>query len=148
VNIEDPDGPSQLTSRGQVTARTQKIWAYSFIGIGGACVAGAIVALASSRPLGRVDADGVHLRLAGPGRALSSIPWDAIGSVRSGVEDSGARVLIVDLVHVPTGLPDDPWDARWHGSTLSVFTDSWTPPSEEVAAEADLILQSLTPGST
>ncbi|MBT8214283.1 MAG: hypothetical protein KJP12_03590 [Acidimicrobiia bacterium] len=147
VNIEEPDGATQLTSRGQVTARTQKIWGYSFAIVGGACVLGAIVALSSSRPLARVDGDGIHLRLAGPGRPLSTIPWKSVVSVRSGVDETEARVLFIELDEVPGDLPADPWDARWHGRTLTTFTDTWTPPGEVVAAEADLILQSVTANS-
>ncbi|NNF68263.1 MAG: hypothetical protein HKN01_00710, partial [Acidimicrobiia bacterium] len=112
--------------------------------VGGACVLGAIVALSSSRPLARVDGDGIHLRLAGPGRPLSTIPWKSVVSVRSGVDETEARVLFIELDEVPGDLPADPWDARWHGRTLTTFTDTWTPPGEVVAAEADLILQSVT----
>lgn len=144
VDVDDPEGASQLTSRGQVTSRTQRIWGYSFVVLGGAATIGAIVSLASTRPLAVIDGDGISLRIAGPGRPLSDIPWQRVRSIRSGVEgvdDDTVPVLVLELDRIPSDLPVDPWEARWSGSTLTVFTGSWAPPAETIAATADLILQ-------
>lgn len=74
------------------------------------------------------DADGLGLKVRGPGRRPIVIPWTAIDDIGSGsVDDEGDTlpVLWIKLTD-PYLIPAEPWSARWlSGDTLAVLGTDW-----------------------
>ncbi len=80
--------------------------------------------------------EGLAVRIAGPLRQPSVIPWETLSKVYAGeAEDDGTVVpLLVLDVQGTEGLPDDPWGARWLGDgRLGVLAEDWSDTPDEVA---------------
>lgn len=91
--------------------------------------------------------EGVSLRLNGWFGKTSFVPWLAIDDVRPGRMsdyDEVTEVLVFTVVD-RSGLPDDPWGARWIDDyTLAVPTRRWTHSAETVTQSLrELALQSM-----
>ena len=81
------------------------------------------------------DREGLRLAVAGPFRPAVLIPWDVLTDVEYQVlDDEGdprpsIRVEVADR----SGLPDQPWGARWVGvSELQIDTTGWSPPPGDI----------------
>lgn len=82
--------------------------------------------------------EGLALKIAGPFRAPTLIPWASVVDTSGNlVEDEGQAVpvLIVD-VKTREGLPQDPWGARWIGDgRLAMLAEDWAAEPGEVAGQ-------------
>jgi hypothetical protein len=84
------------------------------------------------------DADGVGLKVRGPARALTPIPWSVIDDIGSGsVDDEGDSLPVVWIRLVDPGLvPEEPWGARWmDDSTLAILASDWDRSATTAARE-------------
>lgn len=81
---------------------------------------------------------GLALKIGGPFRPVSLIPWDLIDDVRGvEVEDDGDRLPMLAIRVLGRGeLPDNPWGARWiDDRELAVLAQDWLEPPGRVAGE-------------
>lgn len=82
-------------------------------------------------------AEGVTVRLRGWFGKTSYIPWLSVDDVRPGRLsdfDEVTEVLVFTILD-RSGLPSDPWGARWIDEyTLAVPTRRWTHSADEVAS--------------
>ncbi len=82
--------------------------------------------------------DGLSLKISGPFRPASTIPWDLIDDVRAiQVSDEGDTIPMLSIRMLSTGdLPDDPWGARWLGDReLALLAQDWPEPPSSVARD-------------
>lgn len=80
--------------------------------------------------------EGLALKVRGPFRLPSVVPWGEIDDVLAiEVEDEGDRLPLLSLrVLSRQNLPDDPWGARWLGEReLGLLAQDWSEPVSEVA---------------
>lgn len=89
--------------------------------------------------------EGLSLRLRGPFRPNTMIPWERLNDISGGTlvdEDDRIPVLEIHLLS-REGVPPHPWGARWTGDrTLSVLAEDWTQDPEKVArAVADYAVE-------
>lgn len=91
--------------------------------------------------------DGLTLRLNGPFRPASVIPWDNIRDVGGEeIEDEGDKVpLFVVGVFNRDELPSNPWGARWIDELeLGVLAEDWADDPDQVAERvADYAVESV-----
>lgn len=81
---------------------------------------------------------GLALKISGPFRPVSLIPWDLIDDVRGvEVEDEGDMLPMLAIRVLGRGeLPDNPWGARWiDDRELAVLAQDWPEPPDRVAGE-------------
>lgn len=79
---------------------------------------------------------GLALRINGPFRPASVIPWDNIQDVGGAdMKDEGDEIaLFVVGVFSREGLPENPWGARWvTESELGVLAEDWADDPQTVA---------------
>lgn len=85
---------------------------------------------------------GLRLKLSGPLRPYTRIPWEAIDDIGSGsVADEGDRlgVLWVRLFN-PDLVPDQPWGARWiDEATIALLAADWDRSAVRAAEEITLL---------
>ncbi|HEX6222243.1 MAG TPA: hypothetical protein VF115_14215 [Acidimicrobiia bacterium] len=80
--------------------------------------------------------EGLALRVNGPFRAPSVIPWDNIKDVGGAdMDDEGDQIpLFVVGVFSRDALPDNPWGARWVSEDeLGVLAEDWSDDPQAVA---------------
>lgn len=80
--------------------------------------------------------EGLALRINGPFRPASVIPWDNIQDVGGAdMKDEGDEIaLFVVGVFSREGLPENPWGARWvTESELGVLAEDWADDPQTVA---------------
>jgi hypothetical protein len=85
--------------------------------------------------------EGLALKLSGPFRQPSLIPWADIDDVTGGQIDDEGDVVPLLLISVlrREGLPVNPWGARWvKDDQLGVLAEDW---SEDPRAVADEIVE-------
>ena len=81
------------------------------------------------------DANGLRLRVNGPGRRPLNLGWAEIVTVRSSVivdDDEELPVLSIQ-VSQPTHLPERPWGARLDSSWIHLLSAEWDIPAHQVA---------------
>ncbi len=91
--------------------------------------------------------EGLVLRLNGPFRPSSVIPWDNIRDVGGEeIEDEGDKVplFVVGVFH-RDDLPSNPWGARWIDELeLGVLAEDWADEPDDVAERvADYAVESV-----
>jgi hypothetical protein len=72
--------------------------------------------------------DGLAIRVNGPFRAPSLVPWDNIRDIGGAdIDDEGDLIpLLVVTVFNRVGLPDNPWGARWVAEReLGIMAQDW-----------------------
>jgi hypothetical protein len=124
------------------------VWAAFLLVLGVILSVFGLKELLAPRAMVKADADGLHLRIAGPFRGPVVIPWDALDDIGvEQLEDDGDLVPVMwlrfrDLSLVPT----DPWGGRWiDGQTLALLASDWEVPAREVAEKvADIAVASAT----
>ena len=82
--------------------------------------------------------EGLVLKLSGPFRRASTVPWVDIDDVfGSDTLDEGARVpLLVVRILDRGALPDHPWGARWVSERdLAVLAEDWSTKPDDVATQ-------------
>jgi hypothetical protein len=132
-----------ISSLGRAQQRADYVWGTVFLAGGGVLFGTSLAALVRRRPALLVLEEGLELYIAGRDRS-HFVPWEQIGSVRSGRDhdEHASRdrdVLIVDIAE-PTDLPADPWGAEWVGTELHIDADHWTPGVTEVVVYARLAM--------
>lgn len=83
---------------------------------------------------------GLALRLNGPFRGPSIIVWELLEDVRAiEVEDDDDRLPMLSIrVLGRTGLPDNPWGARWLGDReLAMLAQDWSMSPDRVAQQIE-----------
>jgi hypothetical protein len=82
--------------------------------------------------------EGLALKVNGPFRGASTVPWSEIDDVY-GMEtiDEGTRVPLLGVRVLDRGdLPDHPWGARWVSSReLALLAEDWSQDPAEVATK-------------
>lgn len=71
---------------------------------------------------------GLRLKLSGPLRPATVVPWSAVDDVGSGsVADDGDRLPVMWIRLFEPGLiPDQPWGARWiDENTVALLASDW-----------------------
>lgn len=84
---------------------------------------------------------GLSVRLGGPLRSASLIPWEDIKDVGGAdIEDEGDIIpLLILTVFTREGLPDNPWGARWVSEReLGIMAQDWGHDPQEVAEDIAL----------
>jgi hypothetical protein len=112
------------------------IWAWALIVVGALVVAWGLKELFSPAPVIRTDEVGIHVRMLGPFRPATTLPWWARHDIDAGTledDDESLDVLIIE-VKDPTLLPLDPWAGRrFDERTLALYSTEWDRPADEVA---------------
>lgn len=92
--------------------------------------------------------DGLALKINGPFRSSSLIPWENVKDVGGAdIEDEGDMVpLLVISVFGRENLPDYPWGARWvEELSLGILAEDWSDDPETVAERiADFAVEVAT----
>ena len=79
---------------------------------------------------------GLSLKVSGPFRSATALPWDLIDDVRGvEIDDDGDTITMLSIGLLGRGnLPDNPWGARWVGEReLALLAEDWSESPEEVA---------------
>jgi hypothetical protein len=91
--------------------------------------------------------EGLKIKVSGPFRPPSLIAWDNIRDVGGAdIEDEGDVIpLFVIGVFDRTGLPDNPWGARWVDERdLGILAEDWGDDPQEVAEKvADFAVEAV-----
>lgn len=91
--------------------------------------------------------DGLKVRVSGPFRSATLIPWDYIRDVGGDViKDEGDVIPLFVIGVFDRGiLPDNPWGARWVGENeLGMLAEDWADDPEAVAARvADYAVEAV-----
>ena len=80
--------------------------------------------------------DGLALKINGPFRQPSLVPWGWIVDVRSsGIDDEGTQIpLLAISLATREGLPANPWGARWLDERqLGLMAEDWSTDPEVVS---------------
>lgn len=104
------------------------LWAIIFMLVGAVLIIIGLKELLFPRPVLEADEETTRWALQGPFRSLVEIPWESIlGWSAANLDDGGTLLpaLVLDL-NDRTGIPEEPWGARWHDeTTLIVLTEDW-----------------------
>lgn len=141
----DRDSNGALTSRGGAQRRQDILWSSVFLVSGGGAIVMAGIGLARRRSVLELTDDGFRLRALGASGYLE-VPWSAVESVRSGLDDDGSDVaepLLIIAVSDPYLYPHNLWGAQWRGNQLRVDTGSWSTPAEDVVLHATVLMGRL-----
>lgn len=122
----------------QTLEARDEIWAWTMVVVGAAVVAWGLKELFFPSPVLQTDDEGVSLRLNGPLRPPTRLPWSSLYDIDAGTledDEEEVEVLIVE-VKDPALLPSNPWAGRRVDErTLALFTTEWDIPAEEVASK-------------
>lgn len=114
------------------------IWAWAMLAFAGFVVLWGLKELFIPTKVLECTTEGLALKVSGPFRAVSVIPWDLVDDVRGAeVEDEGDRLPMLMIRVLGRGdLPDNPWGARWiEDRELGILAQDWPDPPDQVAAE-------------
>ena len=141
-----PDEPQLLEAR-------DEIWATAMVVIGGAVVLWGLKELFFPAPMLRTDDSGVHVRMMGPWRPATLLPWTTLHDIDAGtLEDDGdpIEVLIIEVKDEAL-LPENPWAARrFDRHTVALFSTEWEMRADVVAvrvAEQAVVVARHSPPS-
>ena len=130
------------------------IWAWVMLGVGLVIVAFGLKELMFPTTVLEANALGVRVKLSGPFRASTQIPWAAIEDLGSGsVADEGDRLPVVWLrLADPDLIPDEPWGARWiDDNTVAILASDWdrsaVRAADEMAQVASAVEATTSEGS-
>lgn len=104
------------------------IWAWVMLGCGLLLVGFGLKELMFPTTVVEANALGVRVKLSGPFRAPTAIPWSQVEDLGSGsVADEGDRLPVVWLrLADPDLIPDQPWGARWiDDNTVAILASDW-----------------------
>lgn len=104
------------------------IWAWVMVVCAGLAVLAGLKELMFPSTVVEADATGVRVKVSGPFRPATHVPWSAIVDVGSGsVADEGDRLPVMWLrLREPALLPDQPWGARWiDDQTIALLAADW-----------------------
>jgi hypothetical protein len=119
------------------------IWAWVMLVAGGIVVVFGLKELMFPAAVVEANGLGLRLRLSGPFRPSTTVPWDAIDDIGSGsVADEGDRLPVLWVrLDRPELIPPEPWGARWIDErTIALLASDWdrsaVRASEEISALA------------
>ena len=91
--------------------------------------------------------EGLKIKVSGPFRPSSLIAWDNIRDVGGAeIEDEGDAIpLFVVGVFDRSGLPDNPWGARWVDERdLGILAEDWNQDPQKIAEQvADFAVEAV-----
>lgn len=127
-----------FTTDPQLLEPRDKIWAWAMVIVGGAVVAWGLKELFAPVPVIKTDDEGVRVRMRGPFRASTLLPWSALHDIDAGtLEDDGDPVEVL-IIEVNDGslLPTDPWAGRrFDQHTLALYSSEWDTDADAVAGK-------------
>ncbi len=124
----------------EILEARERVWA-AMLGVGGAALM--LWGISSGlrfRPVLTVGPEGLSIALRGPFRPRDTLEWESISQLISQpVKDDGALLpsltIVLDSGMAASGLPSQPWGARWTGKRiLRVLSSDWSERAEVVAA--------------
>jgi len=124
-----PDDPQLLDTR-------DTIWAWVLVVVGGLIVLWGLKELVFPSPILATSREGVHIRMSGPFRPPTTLPWFSLHDVDAGTLEDDEEELDVLIIEVkePALLPDNPWSGRrFDDTTVALFTKEWDTRADEVA---------------
>lgn len=93
---------------------------------------------------------GLAIRINGPHRPPSLLPWDNIQDVGGAdIDDDGDLIpLLIVTVFDREGLPENPWGARWVAEReLGIMAQDWDEDPQDAAERiADYAVEAARPG--
>lgn len=113
------------------------IWAWAMLLFAGLLVAWGLKELFAPTKVIECRDPGLALKVNGPFRGPTIVPWEMIDDVRAiDVEDEGDLLPMLSISLLGRGeLPDDPWGARWVGERqLAILAEDWADPPADVAS--------------
>ncbi|CAN5837347.1 hypothetical protein BH23ACT5_BH23ACT5_14630 [soil metagenome] len=125
-----------FTSDPQLLEFRDEIWAWALVVMGGAVVIWGLKELFDPVPVLRTDDEGVHIRMLGPFRPVTTLPWDSLHDVDAGSLEDDGDPLDVLVIEVNDGalLPLNPWAGRrFDEHTLALYSLEWDTSAEDVA---------------
>lgn len=91
---------------------------------------------------------GLKIKVSGPFRPATLIPWEDIRDVGGDVIDDEGDLIPLFVIGVfdRGDLPDNPWGARWvNDSELGVLAEDWAEEPEQIAVQvADFAVEAVT----
>lgn len=120
----------------QLLEPRDKIWAWAMVIVGGAVVAWGLKELFKPAPVLQTDDAGVRVRMRGPFRAVTLLPWATLHDIDAGTLEDDDDPLEVLIIEVKDGslLPVDPWAGRrFDHQTLALYSSEWDTRAEVVA---------------
>ncbi|MFP3915852.1 MAG: hypothetical protein ACLFWM_13315 [Actinomycetota bacterium] len=113
-----------------------EIWAWALVIVGGAIVVWGLKELFLPAPILHTDDEGVHVRMRGPFRGATTLPWFSLHDLDAGTledDEEDVEVLIVEVKDTDL-LPDNPWGGRrFDDRTVALFTTEWDTRADQVA---------------
>lgn len=114
------------------------IWAWAMLAFAGFIVLWGLKELFMPTKVIECSDGGLALKLNGPLRPPTLVPWDLIDDVRGiEVQDEGQSLPMLSIRLLGRGdLPADPWGARWiRERELAILAQDWAEPPEEIAGQ-------------
>lgn len=112
------------------------IWAWAMVLVGGAVLVWGLKELFFPAPVLVTDENGLHVRMQGPLRPMTVLPWFSLYDVDAGTledDEEEVEVLIIE-VKEPDLLPDNPWSGRrFDERTVALFATDWDRRADDVA---------------
>jgi len=135
----------EITSKGRNQRRADYVWG-AFLLVGGAGLFGySVTSLIRRKPVIVLRDDGMVIGVGPPGEESVFVPWDVVQTVQCAVEkdpdDGPDRDVLAIQFSDPTGLPVEPWGARWEGNRLLLDAVGWDKPPEEVSIHAETAIE-------
>lgn len=121
----------------QTLEARDEIWAWAMVLVGAAVVAWGLKELFFPAPILRTDEEGIHLRVGGPLKPPTTLPWSALYDIDAGTLEDDEEEMDVLVIEVkdPSLLPDNPWAGRRvDDRTMALFTAEWDAAAEQIAA--------------
>jgi hypothetical protein len=118
------------------------IWAWVMLVCAGILVVFGLKELMFPTTVVEANEAGLRVRLSGPLRTVTTIPWDAIDDIGSGsVSDEGDRLPVFWIrLFDPGIIPDQPWGARWiDENTVALLASDWDRTAVRAAEEVTLL---------
>lgn len=104
------------------------IWAWALVLVGGIVLVWGLKELFFPAPVLLTAEDGVHVRMRGPFRPMTVLPWFSLYDIDAGTledDEEDVEVLIIE-VKEPDLLPDNPWSGRrFDERTVALFATDW-----------------------
>ena len=136
----------------QLMEARDEIWAWAMVIVAGGVVAWGLKELFKPAPVLETDDDGVRVRMRGPFRPATLLPWATLHDVDAGtLEDDGDPIDVL-IIEVKDGslLPTDPWAGRrFDERTLAMYSSDWDTRADmvaqKVADQAVVVARHMTP---
>lgn len=120
----------------QIFEPRDEIWAWAMVGFGAVLILWGLKELFVPTRMVEARPESLELKLAGPFRPATRIPWARVVDIDvTTVEDEGRKVpLLAVEVDDASLLPENPWGARWIGpKEVGILTEDWADDPTEVA---------------